>query len=325
MSPTVSIILPAYQHEEFVGQTITSVLAQTYSDWELIVVDDCSPDSTWEVIQTFTDPRIRASRNPENLGVSGTYNAALAASRGDIIMALGSDDLFMPTKLEDQVRFFDENPTVSIVGTHLQVLTDDDDTRASVTSWFNTSEDLNQPDAWVWQNRLAQSSVAITRRAHATLGTSRTDLTRTPDWELWLRSVRLGLAMQVIPEPLTAYRVRGGSVTHADPVGTTIEYLLVSGEYWHDFLRQAGRTDLITSNLRTAFQRFAEASDDGKARIASALDPLLRREPETLLAIAGLLSEATATLEAKVWLEDQWQRQEQRADRLQAKLDRSRR
>ena len=125
-----------------------------------------------------------------------------------------------------------------------------------------------------------------------------------------------------VPSPLTRYRVQVGSLTHGDPVGTTIEYLETSESYWHEHLRASERSDLVAANLAQAITRYTQADDVGQRRISPVLRRLLNSAPETPDAVLEIAKEAAATLEAKEWLEDQWRRQEARADKLQAEMDR---
>jgi GT2 family glycosyltransferase len=117
--PTVSIITPAYNAEPFLAETIQAVLAQTFGDFEMIVVDDGSRDRTAEVASGFaeSDPRIRLIRQP-NAGVSRARNAALAASRGRMLALLDSDDLWHPAYLERQLQILEERPTTAIVSSN---------------------------------------------------------------------------------------------------------------------------------------------------------------------------------------------------------------
>lgn len=105
MKPLVSVIMPAYNAERFISIAVESVLHQTLTDWELLIMDDCSTDSTPEIIAAFAalDPRIKAHRNLENVGVAKTRNHALSLSTGTYIAFLDSDDFWHPTKLEKQV------------------------------------------------------------------------------------------------------------------------------------------------------------------------------------------------------------------------------
>ena len=110
MSGLVSIIMPSYNTGRFIKETIESVLAQTYTDWELIIVDDCSTDNTDEVVGEFlSDVRIRYVKNDANSGAAVSRNRALREARGKWIAFLDSDDLWEPKKLEKQITFMKEN------------------------------------------------------------------------------------------------------------------------------------------------------------------------------------------------------------------------
>ncbi len=108
MNETVSIIMPSYNTAEYIPQTIDSVLAQTYRDWELIIVDDCSTDNTDEVVGRYKDPRIRYLKNDVNSGAAVSRNRALREAKGRYIAFLDSDDLWERDKLEAQLAFMKE-------------------------------------------------------------------------------------------------------------------------------------------------------------------------------------------------------------------------
>lgn len=105
----VSIIMPSYNTASYIKKTIQSVLNQTYQNWELIIVDDCSADNTDEVLGTIKDPRIRYFKNDKNSGAAVSRNKALREARGQWIAFLDSDDLWMPEKLEKQIHFMEKN------------------------------------------------------------------------------------------------------------------------------------------------------------------------------------------------------------------------
>ena len=108
----VSIIIPTYRGSDHLGEAIQSVLDQLYPDWELLVVDDCSPDQTSEVLKQYSDPRIRTIRHEQNLGSDIARNTGLKASTGEIIAFLDQDDLFHPEKLQAHVAFLDRHPDI---------------------------------------------------------------------------------------------------------------------------------------------------------------------------------------------------------------------
>jgi len=107
----VSIITPTYNCDRFIAETIRSVQAQTYTEWEMIIVDDCSTDNTQQVLKPFleTDCRIHYLRNEENSGAAISRNRALSKAKGKWIAFVDSDDLWLPDKLERQVAFMEEN------------------------------------------------------------------------------------------------------------------------------------------------------------------------------------------------------------------------
>ena len=110
MNDLVSIIMPSYNTAKFIEQTIKSVLAQTYTNWELIIVDDCSTDNTDKVVSSFlSDNRIRYYKNKVNSGAAVSRNRALREANGKWIAFLDSDDLWLPEKLEKQINFMKKN------------------------------------------------------------------------------------------------------------------------------------------------------------------------------------------------------------------------
>lgn len=110
MNELVSIIMPSYNTAKFIPETIRSVLAQTYQNWELIIVDDCSPDNTDEAVGAFlSDERIHYFKNEKNSGAAVSRNKALREAKGRWIAFLDSDDLWEPEKLEKQIAFMKKN------------------------------------------------------------------------------------------------------------------------------------------------------------------------------------------------------------------------
>lgn len=110
MCELVSIIMPSYNTGAYISETIHTVIGQTYRDWELIIVDDCSSDNTDEVVRPFlVDNRIRYIKNDQNSGAAASRNRALRAAKGKWIAFLDSDDLWYPDKLEKQIRFMKTN------------------------------------------------------------------------------------------------------------------------------------------------------------------------------------------------------------------------
>ncbi len=109
MDGLVSIVMPSYNTAQYISDSIKSIQAQTYSNWELIIVDDCSTDNSLEIIRGFNDPRILLLQNEKNSGAAISRNIALREAKGKWIAFLDSDDTWVPEKLEKQIRFMESN------------------------------------------------------------------------------------------------------------------------------------------------------------------------------------------------------------------------
>lgn len=105
----VSIIMPTYNCGRFIRESIESVIAQTYTVWELLIVDDCSTDNTAEIVAAYKDSRIHYQRNNQNMGAALSRNKALREAKGRYIAFLDSDDVWAPDKLEKQIAFMEQN------------------------------------------------------------------------------------------------------------------------------------------------------------------------------------------------------------------------
>lgn len=129
----VSIIMPTYNCGRFIAESIRSVLAQTYTYWELLIVDDCSTDNTAQVVGSFNDPRIHYIRNEQNKGAALTRNKALREAKGRYIAFLDSDDLWLPAKLEHQIAFMQQNGYAFSYHEYTEIDEDDKPTGIIVT------------------------------------------------------------------------------------------------------------------------------------------------------------------------------------------------
>ncbi len=107
----VSVIMPVYNKEKYIEATIKSVQEQTYENWEIVIIDDCSSDASSKIIKRYVDndERIRYYKNEKNLGAAGSRNRAIELAKGRYIAFLDSDDLWMPNKLEKQIDYMSQN------------------------------------------------------------------------------------------------------------------------------------------------------------------------------------------------------------------------
>lgn len=118
--PKVTVLLPAYNSEHYIKEAIDSILAQTFQDFELLVIDDGSTDNTLKLIQSCNDNRINVISNPVNRGLIASLNIGLKEAKGELIARMDADDISLPERIEKQVKFMDENLNIGASGTWLQ-------------------------------------------------------------------------------------------------------------------------------------------------------------------------------------------------------------
>lgn len=148
MPPKVSIGIPAYK-PEFLEEAIASVLAQTFEDWELIVVDDCSPGDIKGIVGKFTDPRIRYYRNEQNIGAedpSYNWNRCVDYARGEYFCLLCDDDIYHPTFLEEMLKLAEQFLDCNVFRARAQVI----DRNGNVTGKYPSSPLWESCEDYIW-------------------------------------------------------------------------------------------------------------------------------------------------------------------------------
>lgn len=185
-APLVSIILPNYNNAKYVGEAIESVLSQTYTNWELIVIDDGSTDNSVEIIQKYAaqDERIKWLINATNKGVSASRNEGLKRYRGEFICFLDSDDVFLPNKLTDQVACLQQNENIDLVYSD-QLVGDEKLSIIRKNEYFIPSIDLREFMAI--RNLFSTLCVLLRRKLVEQVGYFDTQLAGGEDWDYWIR------------------------------------------------------------------------------------------------------------------------------------------
>ncbi|PJA86620.1 MAG: hypothetical protein CO141_03860 [Candidatus Moranbacteria bacterium CG_4_9_14_3_um_filter_42_9] len=125
--PLISVIVPVYNHAKFIGDTIESVISQTFQNWELLIVDDCSTDKSWEIIQEYEkkDSRIKAFRNEMNKGLIPNWKFLIDTSKGEYLAFLEGDDVFCKENLAEKMLIFEKFPDLGMVYCNFKVIDDD--------------------------------------------------------------------------------------------------------------------------------------------------------------------------------------------------------
>jgi glycosyltransferase involved in cell wall biosynthesis len=179
--PRVSVIIPAFNGEKYIGETIQSILAQTHRPLEVLVVDDGSTDRTAEIVQRFGEP-VRYSRQ-ENAGTAAARNRAVAESRGEFIALLDQDDLWVPHKLERQMPRFAEDPRIGLVFAGIEFF---DTHSGKITSTYFPGPELSLRDLLA-HVVLPVQTILFRKSALEKIGPFDTTLGGTDDWDIGIR------------------------------------------------------------------------------------------------------------------------------------------
>lgn len=209
-NPAVSVVMPAYNAGNFLREAVKSILHQTLQNWELIIVDDGSTDTTKDILSALRDRRIRVISHATNLGLPRSLNDAVSAARGTFVARLDADDVMRPERLNMQVSFLERYPEIGICGSDGQ-----------------TMNDAGQYGNVLWRPRNPHGVKFLalweTPLLHPTI-LARTDIlktfpfdesyTRSEDYELWSRLLfEHGILIANISKPLTSLRQHQKSFT----------------------------------------------------------------------------------------------------------------
>jgi glycosyltransferase involved in cell wall biosynthesis len=216
--PTVSVVMPTYNAGRFLSEAVRSVLAQTFTDLELLVIDDGSTDDTPAVMAAFTDPRIRYVRHERNRGLVAVLNEGLDRAQGRYIARMDADDRMRNDRLLLQVTFLEAHPEITLVASYVDLIDTDGERTGVWDTDRATATEASIRAMMPRTNCIAHSTVMI-RRSH--LGTLRY-AGRHEDWDLWLRLLSRGKRLAKIPEALVELRVHAssymGGLKHAVPL-----------------------------------------------------------------------------------------------------------
>ena len=207
MSELVSVIMPSYNTANFIAESIRSVIAQTYPNWELIIVDDCSRDETDAVVAPFlADNRIRYLKNEKNGGAAVSRNRALREAKGKWVAFLDSDDLWLPEKLEKQIEFMEKN-----------------NYHFSYTNYIETDEESKTNGKRVtgpkkitkhgMYNYCWMGCLTVMYDAETVGLIQIADIKKNNDYAMWLKACKKA-DCYLLDEVLAKYRKRSGSISN---------------------------------------------------------------------------------------------------------------
>lgn len=210
IKPLVSIVTPVFNSAIYLNETIQSVIAQNYTNWEHILVDDCSTDNSVEIIKSFAlnEPRIRLLKMPINMGSGSARNMAILEAKGKYIAFLDSDDVWVPEKLTIQIKFMEEKQI--------------DFSHSSYGYWDEKSNEIKKPflvshNPVSYKDLLKRTEISCLTAIYnqQTIGKMyMPDLRRKQDYALWLSILKKGYKSYPQQEVLAYYRQRKGSATN---------------------------------------------------------------------------------------------------------------
>ena len=208
MTPLVSIIMPCYNAERYIAQSIESVLAQTYQNWELLITDDCSKDNSVKIATKYSlqDDRISLLVPDEHQGIARTRNMSISRARGRFVAFLDSDDIWYPEKLEKQVNYMLENDLAFTYSSY------------EIIDYHGNPKNRVVKDAGVMsykkylRNTIICCGTVVVDREKT--GHFATPIIKTSeDMSLWLSIMRRGFDAYPVPGPLHKYRITPGSAS----------------------------------------------------------------------------------------------------------------
>jgi len=209
LNPKVSVIIPAYNAMRFLPEALDSVLNQTFTDFEVLIINDGSTDSIVEWASTIQDSRVSLI-SQSNKGLSGARNTGINKSTGTYLAFLDADDVWEPTKLEKQVQAFESSPELGVVDT-FAAMVDEKNNHLYVAGY-------RYPEGNVLRKAIEESVVMcgsspmVHRKCFETAGLFDESLRAAEDWNMWAR-IALHYPFKAIEEPLTRYRQHPSSMS----------------------------------------------------------------------------------------------------------------
>ncbi len=232
MSELVSIIMPSYKSERFIRASIESVLNQTYPYWELIVIDDKSPDNSNKIVEDFMkkDKRIKLIKLEKNSGPAIARNTGIKEAKGRYISFLDSDDQWLPEKLEKQIKFMKENNLALTYSSYYMI--DEDDKPAGI---------YTVPEEVTYKELLKRNMIGCLTGIYDTEKLGKVympDILKRQDHALWLKILKQIGKTKGIKEPLAIYRLRKNSVSSNK---------ILSAKYQWKLYREVEKLNIIKS------------------------------------------------------------------------------
>lgn len=258
--PSISVIMATHSGGPYLPEAINSILNQTFSDFEFIIINDAAKPETAELLNSYTDPRIKIIVNSENLGLTKSLNKGLSIAQAEYVARMDADDISLPERLEVQKKFLDEHPEIVVVGSATIII--DSEGKESGSKKPVTDPELLKFYILL-KNQITHSSVLFRKKIIVESGGYDESVKYAQDYNLWSRLLDKKLLISNIDQPLLKYRFHQKSITQGTTKGKAYEssketvfknisrYISVSKENFESFIESLHQH--ITPSLRDAF------------------------------------------------------------------------
>lgn len=203
--PTISVILPIYNCELYIKEAVDSVLNQTFTDFELIIIDDCSTDSTLKIIKSYQDSRIKLIEKEKNSGYTDSLNMAIKLAKGEYIARMDGDDICFPNRFESQIEFLQKNKDCALCGTGIKFI-GSDKTQFHPSNHDEIKVKLCFSNSFFHPTIMAKKEILLDNLYDK-------NFEPAEDYDLWTRLI-FKVKMSNLPELLLNYRVHENQISN---------------------------------------------------------------------------------------------------------------
>jgi glycosyltransferase involved in cell wall biosynthesis len=220
--PLVTVLMPVFNAERFLRRAIESVLAQTFTDFELLIINDGSTDQSVSIIQSFQDERIRLVHNKQNSGVITTLNTGIMLAKGKYIARMDADDICVADRLAKQVSYLEEHPGTAVLAAHIMQINAHEEDLGTWDQDVQNSTAAELFRTMAKTNCIAHPTIVI-RKQIAQQYLYHKKQKGSEDWDLWMRLLSDGYRIEKLTDYLLKYRIHAASVTSVHNQSTTLE------------------------------------------------------------------------------------------------------
>lgn len=252
--PLVSFIIPCYNAEKYLEEALDSVISQTYKNLEIILIDDCSTDSTLSICHKYknNDSRIILLINYENLGITKSLNLAIDVASGDYIARMDSDDISLPYRIEKQMEIFEQNENVDVVSSFFEFVNINGE--FCMKSLNNCIHPMSLYFISLFESPLIHPGSTLKRKVFDFVKyDTATEYLHIEDYGLWTKLLMNGFKFEIVPEILLKYRINSLSVSQKNRFSQDNNHIRCSKE----FIRSSLNLTISENILRVIENRLA--------------------------------------------------------------------